>query len=83
MIKLVGSILCGNDKASLETFRSVVYNFLGNQSDDNYRAAVEELLAAYQQIGYNMSLKIHFLDSHLDFFLTYCGAVSDKHYNLA
>ena len=26
-----------------------------------------------------MSLKIHFLHSHLDFFPDYCGAVSDEH----
>jgi len=26
-----------------------------------------------------MSLKIHFLHSHLDFFLENCGAVSDEH----
>jgi len=26
-----------------------------------------------------MSLKLHFLDSHLDFFPENCGAVSDEH----
>jgi len=30
-------------------------------------------------MGCNMSLKIHFLDSHLDFFPDNLGAVSDEH----
>jgi hypothetical protein len=40
---------------------------------------VEDLLVAYQKLGCNMSLKIHFLHSHLDFFPKNCGAVSDEH----
>lgn len=30
-------------------------------------------------MGYNKSLKIYFLDSHLDFFSSTCGAVSGEH----
>ena len=30
-------------------------------------------------MGCNMSIKIHFLDSHLDFFPANLGAVSDEH----
>ena len=30
-------------------------------------------------MGYNMSFKIHFLHSHLDFCPTNCGALSDEH----
>jgi hypothetical protein len=30
-------------------------------------------------MGYNMSLKVHFLDSHLDFFPENLGAVSGEH----
>lgn len=30
-------------------------------------------------MGCNMSLKVHFLDSHLDFFSENLGGVSDKH----
>ena len=33
----------------------------------------------YRELGCNMSLKIHFLDSHLDFFPNNLGAVSDEH----
>lgn len=37
------------------------------------------MLALYQKLGCNISLKIHFLHSHLDFFPENCGAVSDEH----
>ena len=38
-----------------------------------------KLLQSYQDIGCNMSLKIHFLDSQLDFFPDNLGAVNDEH----
>jgi len=40
---------------------------------------VENLLRAYKSLGCNMSLKIHFLHSHLNFFRLNCGAVTDEH----
>jgi site-specific DNA-adenine methylase len=45
----------------------------------NYKDLVEELLSLYQKLGCNMSLKIHFLRSHLDYFPENCGSVSDEH----
>lgn len=62
-----------------EAFESVCHNFLGNKKADNYKEIVDELLSAYEALGCNMSLKIHFLHSHLDFFPENMGAVSDEH----
>jgi hypothetical protein len=45
----------------------------------NYLNAVQDLLTSYKAMGCNMSLKIHFLESHLDFFPKNLGEVSDKH----
>ena len=45
----------------------------------NYEELVNNLLHRYQKLGCNMSLKIHFLHSHLDFFQQNYGAVSDEH----
>ena len=39
---------------------------------------VENLLEAYKEMGCRMSLKIHFLHSHLDFFPANLGAISDE-----
>jgi hypothetical protein len=40
---------------------------------------VDELLSCYEKLGCKMSLQIHFLHAHLDFFPENCGAVSDEH----
>ena len=37
------------------------------------------MLDANHKLGYNMSLKIHFLHSHLSFFPENMGSVSDEH----
>ena len=62
-----------------EALKGVICGFLGNKRDDNYIQLVTVLLQKCHQLGCNMSLKIHFLHSHLDFFPPSCGAVSDEH----
>jgi len=52
---------------------------LGNRRAQNYEELVNNLLQSYQKLSCNMSLKIPFLHSHLDFFPEDCGAVSDEH----
>ena len=44
----------------------------------NYQDVVQDVLTSYKAMGYNMSLKIHFLESHLDFFPENLGEVSDE-----
>jgi hypothetical protein len=44
---------------------------------------VADLVQCYIAVGCNMSLKVHFLDSHLDFFPVNVGAVSDEHGELS
>lgn len=67
------------EKRAWISFKNVVTQFLGNNKSDNYRDLVNQLLKAYEHLGCNMSLKIHFLHSHLDFFPENLGAVSDEH----
>ena len=38
-----------------------------------------DLVQSYKDMGSNMSIKTHFLDSHLDFFPENLRAMSDKH----
>jgi len=56
------------EKSAWKSFKSVMKSFLGNHKAPNYHEIVGELLQSYQDMGCNMSLKIYFLDSHLDFF---------------
>jgi hypothetical protein len=62
-----------------EAFKNVVQNFLGNKKADNYVELVADMLEAYRKMGCRMSLKMHFLHSHLSFFPPNLGAVSDEH----
>ena len=51
------------------SFKRICKDFLGNHKAANYQDFVQDLLTLYKAMGCNMSLKIHFLESHLDFFL--------------
>ncbi|KAF2358194.1 hypothetical protein FHG87_011047 [Trinorchestia longiramus] len=55
------------------------YIFWGNRKAENYRDIVNDLITSYKHLDCNMSLKVHFLHSHLDFFPENLGAVSDEH----
>ncbi|UYV67602.1 hypothetical protein LAZ67_5001347 [Cordylochernes scorpioides] len=66
------------EAAAWDSFRNVCKN-LGSVKVENYRYIVNDLLLSYKALGCNMSLKIHFLHSHLDFFPDNLGAVSAEH----
>ena len=59
-------------------FKSVIENFLGNYKDPNYKNIVEVMLEKFRKLGCNMSVKVHFLHSHLDFFPENLGCVSEE-----
>ncbi|ESN93145.1 hypothetical protein HELRODRAFT_181252 [Helobdella robusta] len=71
-------VLKGQEKETWESLKGVICGFLGHRRDDNYIQLLTVLLQKCHQLRRNMSLKIHFLNSHLDFF-PLCGAVSDEH----
>lgn len=72
------SKLTNIELAAWSSFRAIVKDFLGNRKDENYVSIVNHLLDSYKSMGCRMSLKIHFLHSHLDFFPENLGAVSDE-----
>ena len=57
------------------SFKWICKDFLGN----HYQDVVQDLFTSYEAMGCNMSLKIHFLESHLDFFPENLGKVIDEH----
>ena len=59
-------------------FAAVVTNFFGNTKAESCRLLVESLLQAFQMLGCNMSVKVHFLHSHVDYFADNLGAVSKE-----
>lgn len=67
------------EKIAFEGAINVINPFLGNNKADNYKEIVAEMLSAYENMGVNMSLKLHFLHNHLDFFPPNLGDFSDEH----
>lgn len=67
------------ERNAWQSFVELTKGFLGNTRSDNYEELVSKLLKDYRALGCNMSLKMHFLHSHLDFFPKNLGAVSDEH----
>ena len=65
--KYFDKLLQGDEKADWNSFKFVVKVFLGNRRAQNYEELVNNRLRSYQKLCCNLSLKIHFLHSHLDF----------------
>lgn len=62
-----------------KSFVLVMSNFLGKKKSDDHVQLVECMLSNLQELGCNMSIKIHFLHSHLDRFPQNLGDFSEEH----
>jgi len=67
-----------NEEEAWTGFKNVVNRFLGNKKESNYKFIVDNMLQKYMILGCNMSLKVHFLHSHLNYFPYNFGAVSEE-----
>ena len=61
-----------------KAFVLVVKNFLGNNKARNYAELINNMLAAFRNLGCNMSVKMHYLFSDMDRFPENLGSMSDK-----
>ena len=73
------SSLQSRERRAWTAFKAICCNFLGNHKSNDYVEQVAELLSSYKAMDVRMSLKIHFLHNHLNFFPQNLGAVSDEH----
>lgn len=67
-----------NEKEAWVSFKQVVTKFLGNAKDPEYGTIVANMLKKFEKLGCLMSLKVHFLNSHLDYFPENLGDVSEE-----
>lgn len=56
------------EKDAWVNFKDITQKFLGNCKDPNYAMIIKKIHKNFQKLGFNMSLKIHFLHSHLGYF---------------
>ena len=59
-------------------FKDVVNNFLGNFKSDSYKSLVKNMVGKFRALGCRMSVKLHFLDSHVDYFPANLGEYSKE-----
>ena len=69
------------NEVELETWKAfvlVVKNFLGNNKAINYAEIVNNMLTAFRNLGCNVSVKMHYLFSHMGRFPENLGSMSDE-----
>ena len=67
------------ERNAWQAFRIIVEGFLGNHRTDDFAVVVSNLIESYKKLGCRMSLKLHFLLFHLDFFQDNLGNVGKEH----
>ena len=67
------------EKETWCAFRQVVRGFLGNCKDPYYKQLVANLIETFMKLGCCMSIKIHMLHPHLDFFPENVDVVSEEY----
>jgi hypothetical protein len=66
------------EEVTWNTLKEVLKTFLGNIKNPLYKEIVRNMLDKFKILGCNMSLKLHSLASHLDYFPPNLGAVSEE-----
>ena len=61
-----------------KAFVLVVKNFLGNNKTSNYEELINNMIYAFKNLGCNMSIKMHYLFSHIDRLPENLGDMSDE-----
>lgn len=74
----VEHVMTNVEKEAWISFKKVVKGFLGNNKVSNYKEIVEDMVKQFQNLGCNMSVKLHYLHSHLEWFPENLGAVSEE-----
>lgn len=67
-----------SEKNAWQSFKSVVKDFLGNRRNADYKAMIDKLIETFKDHGSRMSIKMHLLWSHLDYFPENCGDYSEE-----
>jgi hypothetical protein len=61
------------------SFKRISNGLLGNHKAADYQNVLQDILISYKAMGCNVSLKSHFMELSLNFFLRNLGEVSDEH----
>ena len=71
-------VMTNVEKNAWISFRKVVKGFLDNEKSSDCDELVNNMLKSFQELGYNISSKVHYLHSHLDWFPENLGNISEE-----
>lgn len=71
-------LMTDTERAAWQSFKEVCTSFFGNTKNPEYKKIVERMVNAYQNMNCLMNLKLHFMDSHIDFFPENLGHFSEE-----
>lgn len=71
-------VLNKNELTAWHSIKEVIGGLLGKHRSEDYERSVHTMLNKFSEIGVNMSLKIHFLHHHLDYFGRQLATESDE-----
>lgn len=66
------------EKRAWTAFKAITCNFLGKRRSPDFKDIVRNLLESFKELGARMSVKLHFLASHLDYFPNNCSDYSEE-----
>ena len=70
--------LSATELSAWGSLKSVITNFLGKNLCEEHKKEVDELLKNFRNLGARMSVKVHFLRSHVDYFPQNCIDLSEE-----
>ena len=70
--------MTAHEARAWNAFFLVVNNFFGKRKAENYEDLVKKLLTSMQEMQCSMSIKLHFLKSHLDYFPENLGDINEE-----
>lgn len=71
--------LSEDELSAWQNIKAVLENVIGNFRAHNWKSYVDNMLQSFEKINVNMSLKIHFLHYHQDYFDRQLPSESDEH----
>lgn len=71
--------LSEDEAIAWDCLKAVIENVLGKHRSENARVLVNDMLNAFDDLNVHMSLKIHFLHQHFDYFEQQLSTESDEH----
>lgn len=76
--QIFDGMLIDHEIDAWESIKDAINGFLGKKRSLNYRQSIDNMMTAFEKIGVDMSLKIHFLHHHREYFARQLATESDE-----